>query len=147
MEFCAYCNNKIIQSDRFCPSCGAPLKNSISSKSDIPITLKTLEDVWNAYRNLEYEKTDIHPDTYIKVVSLLSHKLNLSADGYGRKKVYSMDGVGKSVVIPFEILSEIVQNQRGFAEAPFYCIFSKKVVEILNLENSYSQVIEQLKCE
>jgi hypothetical protein len=90
---------------------------------------------------------DIRANEFIKVMSLLGNKLNLSTQPHGRGKTFSFDRFGEIKSILYSDLVEINNNQKNFMEAGYYYILDDRVVEIEGLGEVYARILNKKQIE
>lgn len=94
-----------------------------------------------AQKNVEeYVDTDIRPDSYIQVISLCPHPLNLSTAKEGGKK-FRFEEIGKSKRILYGDLVDIIEAMPTFAEKGVFYIADKRVVRRHGLDEHYDNIL------
>lgn len=89
----------------------------------------------------------IHPDKYIKVVSLCKNSLHLSPrhTKFTPKIEYNFDKLGDFMLIKYAHLIELIESYPRFAEKPYYCIMNKDVAIIHHLDEIYINELNNIK--
>lgn len=101
---------------------------------------KKIENI-SASNNDNEDDGDIPFRKFIKVMSLVNHKLALSTEGKGRGIVYHFTQFGEIQPIMYEDLSKIIHNQKRFAQNGVFFIMSNEVVKLHGLTNFYSKIL------
>jgi len=86
-------------------------------------------------------------DDYIKVMSLIGNKLNLSTALKGRGKTYSFRKFGEVKRIMYGDLLAIMETHPNFLEQGKFIIMSQKVVQRHDLQDLYSRLLNKKKIE
>jgi len=89
----------------------------------------------------------IAADDYVKIMSLIPSKLNLSTAAKGRGKTYSFRKFGEVKRLMYSDLLAIMETHPNFLEQGKFIIMSKKVVQRHDLENLYSKLLDKKKIE
>lgn len=89
----------------------------------------------------------VSPNEFIKVMSLLNNKLNLSTQPHGRGKTFSFDRFGEVKNILYSDLIEINNNQKNFMEAGYYYILDDRVIDAENLADVYEKILDKKQIE
>jgi len=99
--------------------------------------------------NIEYEEEefDISPTSYVKVMSLLPHRLNLCTKERGQGNVYKFDTLFQIKRIIYKDLSEILEVNRNFLESGYFIILNKKVVRLNGLDEIQDKNLDKEKIE
>ena len=93
------------------------------------------------------EEIIISQTDYIKVMSLLSHRLNLCTRERGQGKVYKFDNFGQVKKIIYSDLVDILEVCHDFLESGFFIILSPKVVRLHGLDEAYTKILTKEKIE
>lgn len=88
----------------------------ITTKEDIIVNQSTT----NVLSNIE-------PNEYINVMSLLDHTLNISTQGFGQGELYKFVEYGEIQPIIYSDLSRIISNQKTFLEKGLFVILDERV--------------------
>ena len=86
------------------------------------------------------EYADIRPDTYVRVISLCPHPLNLSTARVGGKQ-FRFDKLGKMKRILYGDLVDIIENQPSFAENGVFYIADEAIVRRHGLVDYYDKIL------
>jgi hypothetical protein len=90
---------------------------------------------------------DIKYNDFVKVMSLIGNKLNLSTQPHGKGKIFSFERFGETRNIMYADLMEINNNQRNFLEAGYYYILDDRVVEAEGLTDIYEKILSKSQIE
>ena len=83
----------------------------------------------------EFDKIEIRPDAYIKVVSLYPGWLNLSTKAYGKGKTFTFKSFGETKRILYSDLIEILEVYRHFLEKGYFYIMNRNVIRKNGLDD------------
>ena len=83
----------------------------------------------------------VQPNEYIKVMSLIDNKLNLSTRDHGLGKTFSFEEFGETQDILYSDLMEINNHHRNFLEAGFYYILDDRVVALASKKEAYKKIL------
>lgn len=83
----------------------------------------------------------VQPNEYIKVMSLIDNKLNLSTRDRGLGKTFSFEEYGETQDILYSDLMEINNHHRNFLEAGFYYILDDRVVALASKKEAYKKIL------
>jgi hypothetical protein len=91
--------------------------------------------------------SDVRPDEYINVMSLLDIRLTLSTLGYGKGKTFKFENFGQTKRIPYSDLVQIIENHKNFLEWGYFYILDERVVRVNGLEDIYKNILTKEKIE
>ena len=89
----------------------------------------------------------VQPNEYIKVMSLIDNKLNLSTRYHGLGKTFSFEEFGETQDILYSDLMEINNHHRNFLEAGYYYILDDRVVAIASKKDAYKKILTKEQIE
>jgi hypothetical protein len=89
----------------------------------------------------------VQPNEYIKVMSLIDNKLNLSTRDHGLGKTFSFEEFGETQDILYSDLMEINNHHRNFLEAGYYYILDDRVVAIASKKDAYKKILTKEQIE
>ena len=89
----------------------------------------------------------VQPNEYIKVMSLIDNKLNLSTRDHGLGKTFSFEEFGETQDILYSDLMEINNHHRNFLEAGYYYILDDRVVAIASKKEAYKKILTKEQIE
>jgi len=95
----------------------------------------------------EEEEFDVSPTAYIKVMSLLPHRLNLCTKERGQGNVYKFDTLFQIKRIMYKDLAEVLEVNRGFLEKGYFAILNRKVVRLNGLDEIQDKNLDKEKIE
>jgi hypothetical protein len=91
--------------------------------------------------------SDVRPDEYINIMSLLDIRLTLSTLGYGKGKTFKFENFGQTKRIPYSDLVQIIENHKNFLEWGYFYILDERVVRVNGLEDIYKNILTKEKIE
>jgi hypothetical protein len=97
--------------------------------------------------DFEEEVFDVSPNDYVKVMSLLPHRLNLCTKERGQGNVYKFDTLFQTKRIMYKDLADILEVNRKFLEMGYFCILNKKVVRLNGLDDIQNKNLDKEKIE
>lgn len=113
--------------------------------------IKQLEDQLAMYQvnedNGDDENFKVEQTDYVKVMSLLSWRLNLCTREKGQGKIYKFDHFGQVKKIIYADLVDILEADAGFMEEGAFIILNPKVIRIHGLDETYSKILTKEKIE
>jgi hypothetical protein len=147
---CPYCSCLILETDRFCASCGAPNYHP-KIPTSLLIEIKTAEDFWIRYDNLP-EDIKVSADYRIPVVSLIPYNLILASEAQNwgadkKRPIYRFSKIGETKAIPYYELEDVVSYNRKFAETLLFGILDKYFVSKNKLEDIYKTELDKTNGE
>lgn len=89
----------------------------------------------------------VQPNEYIKVMSLIDNKLNLSTRDHGLGKTFSFEEFGETQDILYSDLMEINNHHRNFLEAGYYYILDDRVVAMASKKDAYKKILTKEQIE
>jgi hypothetical protein len=89
----------------------------------------------------------VQPNEYIKVMSLIDNKLNLSTRDHGLGKTFGFEEFGETQDILYSDLMEINNHHRNFLEAGYYYILDDRVVAIASKKEAYKKILTKEQIE
>jgi len=89
------------------------------------------------------EAVQISPNEFIKVMSLVNNKLNLSTKMGRDGKHFGFDRFGETKNILYSDLIEINNNQKNFLEAGYYYILDDRVIDLEGLNDVYDKILSK----
>jgi len=95
----------------------------------------------------EFDKIEIRPDTYVKVMSLCPYPLNLSTKFGGKGKLFAFSSFGATKRIMYSDLVEILENHERFLKEGFFIILNRAVVRKNGLDEVHSKILTKEKIE
>jgi len=95
----------------------------------------------------EFDKIEIRPDTYVKVMSLCPYPLNLSTKFGGKGKLFAFSSFGATKRIMYSDLIEILENHERFLKEGFFIILNRAVVRKNGLDEVHSKILTKEKIE
>jgi hypothetical protein len=98
-------------------------------------------------KTISNKAEQIQPNEFIKVMSLLGNRLNLSTQPHGRGKTFSFDRFGEVKNILYSDLIEINNNQKNFLEAGYYYILDDRVIDAEALNDVYEKILDKKQIE
>jgi hypothetical protein len=105
-----------------------------------PIYIQRVQDQPNVVNSVQ-------PNEYIKVMSLLDNRLNLSTRDHGMGKTYSFDEFGETQDILYSDLMEINSHHRNFLQAGYYYILDDRVVALAGKNEAYKHILTKEQIE
>jgi hypothetical protein len=93
------------------------------------------------------EVSQISPNEFIKVMSLVNNKLNLSTKPGRDGKHFGFDRYGEVKNILYSDLIEINNNQKNFLEAGYYYILDDRVIDLEGLNDIYDRILSKAQIE
>jgi hypothetical protein len=115
--------------------------------SEIEILRKELKELKNQLDLLASNKkvkTDAKEggsDSYVKVMSLTPHLLNLSTEGNGKGKIFTFHKFGEVKKILYHDLVDILSANQKFHEQGLFYIMSKDVIDEHGFEDMYEKIL------
>ena len=91
--------------------------------------------------------SNIQPNEYIKVMSLVDNKLNLSTKGHGEGKIYTFEEFGEIQDILYMDLVEINNEHRNFLQAGYYYILDDRVAALAYKPETYKRILRKEEIE
>jgi|WetSurMetagenome_2_1015567.scaffolds.fasta_scaffold10985_5 hypothetical protein len=95
----------------------------------------------------EFDKIEIRPDTYVKVMSLCPYQLNLSTKSGGKGKLFSFSTFGTTKRIMYSDLVEILENQERFLKEGYFIILNRAVVRKNGLDEIHAKILTKENIE
>jgi hypothetical protein len=89
----------------------------------------------------------VQPNEYIKVMSLLDNRLNLSTRDHGLGRTYSFDEFGETQDILYSDLMEINSHHRNFLQAGYYYILDDRVIALAGKNEAYKHILTKDQIE
>lgn len=86
-------------------------------------------------------------DEYIPVISLLPYRLNLATKEGGQGDIKKFTRFGEIKNILYKDLVDILETNRGFAEAGYFYILNPDVIRQHGLDDVYSKILTKEKIE
>lgn len=115
--------------------------------ADLSSALEQLLKQQEQTKTVSNKAEQIQPNEFIKVMSLLGNKLNLSTQPHGRGKTFSFDRFGEVKNILYSDLIEINNNQKNFLEAGYYYILDDRVIDAESLNDVYEKILDKKQIE
>lgn len=106
---------------------------------------KPVEKIEQRFFDAE-EDIEIKPDKYIKVMSLISEKLNLSTEKKGGRN-FMFTHYGEVKRILYADLLRIIENNRGFLDSLYFIIMDGDVIRKHDLVETYSAALNKEKID
>lgn len=121
---CSYCKYILIDEDRVCPNCGAPIEYKNAPIKNNFIKFNTLIEVkgyWDSYA--------LYPSSFIPVVSVIrGWRLVLSTGKYASNTVYVFDEFGQTKYIEKNEVLKILEYNKRFSEKPYFIVMDRRIV-------------------
>lgn len=95
----------------------------------------------------EENEIKINPDDYIKVMSLVHFRLNLTTEAKGQGRPFRFTKFGEVKRILYSDLIRIVENHANFLNDGYFVILNKNVVRKLGLNDVYAKILTKEKIE
>ena len=95
----------------------------------------------------EEEEFDVSPTAYIKVMSLLPHRLNLCTKERGQGNVYKFDTLFQVKRIMYKDLAEVLEVNRSFLDRGYFAVLNRKVVRLNGLDEMQDKNLDKEKIE
>jgi len=95
----------------------------------------------------EFDRIEIRPDAYIKVVSLYPGWLNLSTKASGKGKAFLFKSFGETKRILYSDLVEILEVYRHFLEKGYFYIMNRNVIRKNGLDDVCKSVLTHQNIE
>jgi hypothetical protein len=98
-------------------------------------------DLWMLNKKVKTDAKEGGSDSYVKVMSLTPHLLNLSTEGNGKGKIFTFHKFGEVKKILYRDLVDILSANQKFHEQGLFYIMNKEVIEEHGLEDMYEKVL------
>jgi len=95
----------------------------------------------------EFDKIEIRPETYVKIVSLFPGWLNISTRAHGKGKPFTFQSFGQVKRILYSDLVEILENYRHFLEKGYFYIMNKNVIRKNGLDEICNKILSKENIE
>ena len=89
----------------------------------------------------------ISPNTYVKIMSLVSDKLNLSTRPHGKGKTFGFTEFGQIKSVFYSELLDIIENHPNFFAAGYFYILDENVVNAGNHNELYQKILKKEQME
>jgi hypothetical protein len=87
------------------------------------------------------------PNEYVKVMSLVGNKLNLSTRPRGTGKTFSFNAFGDVQTMFYSELLDIINNHPNFFEAGYFYVMDPRVIAMGNYYNTYQKILTKDQIE
>ena len=118
----------------------------LSKKLEELSSSKPAEKISDKFFDAE-EDIEISPDKYIKVMSLISERLNLSTEPKGKGRNFSFTHYGEVKRILYADLLRILENNRGFLDSLYFIIMDSSVLRKHDLISTYEKALNKEKID
>ncbi len=116
--------------------------SSSKSQSELERQLDELRRENEQLRNTP-DNYGIPLDSYIEVMSLVPHKLNLSTEELGRGRRFSFKRFGEIKRILYNDLASILEHYHSFMENGLFYILDKRVIRKHGLDDVYAKILDK----
>jgi hypothetical protein len=107
---------------------------------------KPVEKIEEKFFDAE-EDIEIKPDKYIKVMSLISERLNLNTEPKGRGRPFIFTHYGEVKRILYSDLLRIIENNRSFLDSLYFIIMDPDVIRKHDLLGTYEKALNKEKID
>jgi hypothetical protein len=116
-------------------------------KSMVERLSKQLSDMKDKKEVKPRGEKEISPNTYIKVMSLVNNKLNLSTKARGQGKVFSFEKFGQIKQMFYSELLDIIEAHPNFFEAGYFYVLDQNVINSGNYNELYEKILTKDQME
>lgn len=126
-----------------------------TEKSEIEQLKALVEQLSKQVANMSEEKKqpkqkvvkEISPNTYVKIMSLVGDKLNLSTRPHGKGKTFSFEKFGQIKSVFYSELLEIIENHPNFFAAGYFYVLDQNVINSGNYNDLYQKILTKEQME
>lgn len=90
---------------------------------------------------------EISPNSYVKVMSLVGDKLNLSTRPHGKGKTFGFEKFGQVKSMFYSELLDVIENHPNFFSAGYFRVLDENVINAGNYNEVYQKILTKEQME